>query len=112
MDSKSSRYLNKETGCPSCSSRKNENIIFNIIKNNNIDIKRHQLLSSIIKNETEKRIIVDFYINNIIIEYNGTQHYRPVCFGGIEKEIAEFNFIKQQARDQYLQSFAIKIILH
>jgi very-short-patch-repair endonuclease len=50
---------------------------------------------------------VDFYFpdKNIIIEYNGHQHYQPVRFGGISLESAEINFIRQQYRDKYLQNF-------
>jgi hypothetical protein len=33
------------------------------------------------------------------IEYNGAQHYRPVCFGGISKELAKENFRRQIIRD-------------
>ena len=98
--------INNETGCPRCSSGKNEKLIFHMLKNNNVIFDYQLQLNKII--ETEKRNIkIDFYIKkyNTIIEYNGRQHYMPVCFGGIEQSRAEDNFIKRQERDWYLQNF-------
>jgi very-short-patch-repair endonuclease len=54
-------------------------------------------------------LFVDFYVKdkNIIIEYNGDQHYEPVCFGGISVKESKQNFIKQQERDKYIEQFCI-----
>jgi len=88
--------------CPNCSYCKNERIIYDVLIANNVDVTRHKQIKEIIANETRK-LIVDFYVNNLIIEYNGRQHYEPVCFGGISLERANDNFEKQQERDEYLQ---------
>jgi hypothetical protein len=93
-------------GCPKCSKGKNEKIVNYILKDYNILYDTQKDIRKIGDNE-KRKIFVDFFIpsENIIIEYNGDQHYRPVCFGGIDKERAEQNFIKQQERDQYLEQF-------
>ena len=58
-----------------------------------------------------KHFVVDFYIqeSNVIIEYNGIQHYEPIGrFGGKE------SFIQQQERDmalrQYCKEHGIRLI--
>jgi very-short-patch-repair endonuclease len=97
--------LNKYSGCPACK-HKNEKIIFNILKENNIEFTYHKDIRKLNKNETRK-CYVDFYISkhNLIIEYNGRQHYQLVNFGGISREKAELNFVKQQSRDTYIRNF-------
>lgn len=96
-------------GCPDCSNRKNERMFKSTLKNNNIDFKHNFLIRNIDPN-IEKALNVDFYIEskNIILEYNGDQHYRPVKFGGISLEEAKENFIKQQARDKFIEEFCNK----
>ena len=49
-----------------------------------------------------------------MIEVDGEQHFRPVCFGGITKERAELNFKKSQERDrikdEYCKENGIKLL--
>jgi very-short-patch-repair endonuclease len=94
-----------ESGCPKCRAFKNEQCIFNLLKENNIDFEYQYCIRNI--NYKEKQYKFDFYIKskNIAIEYNGIQHYRPVCFGGISIKRAEYNFNKQQTRDIYIKQF-------
>jgi hypothetical protein len=97
------------TGCPICNKiGKNEKLVLNVLVRNNIQFEQQKAIREIIPSENN-RFRVDFYISskNIIIEYNGVQHYQPVRFGGIEQDIAEINFIKQQARDKYVEQFCI-----
>lgn len=53
--------------------------------------------------------LIDFYIPyyNLLIEYNGQQHYEPVRFGGISMKKAKENLEKQLIRDQDVREFAI-----
>ena len=97
--------LNCKRGCPKCSGlHKNENIVFNILLQTSFIIKKQYSIKKIIHDEI-RTMRVDFYLPEIqtIIEYNGEQHYKPVRFNKITLEQAEINFVKQQARDQYLQ---------
>lgn len=49
-----------------------------------------------------ERLRLDAYMRILKVgwEYNGEQHYEPVCFGGISFEEAQQNLRKQQERDQ------------
>ncbi|ARQ95824.1 hypothetical protein qdsa001_68 [Staphylococcus phage qdsa001] len=50
----------------------------------------------------------DFYLPdyNILIEYQGEQHFKPKTFGGISKELAKERFKKQQVNDKIKNKFA------
>ena len=58
----------------------------------------------------------DYFIPdiNLLIEVDGEQHFRPVCFGGITKERAELIFRKSQERDKikddYCKEHNIKLV--
>ncbi len=97
--------INNESGCPKCNTRKNEKLIGSILDDNGILYEPHKFIKNIINSE-QRKIFVDYHITNknIIIEYNGVQHYKPVRFGNISQERANDNFIKQQERDKYLQN--------
>lgn len=100
--------INHETGCPACCSGTNENLIDKMLSQNSFSFKREVPIKSIISNEN-RQIFVDFYIPNIntIIEYNGEQHYKPIRFGNISQKQAEEKLLRQQERDNYLQSLCI-----
>lgn len=57
----------------------------------------------------QKKIFVDFFFpnHNLIVEYNGVQHYKPICFGGISIDKANQNLIKQQDRDAFLRNWCL-----
>ena len=57
-----------------------------------------------------KSLRFDFLIqkegfNNIVIEFNGKQHYEPVNFGGISQEEADNQFKKQKKHDRLKRKF-------
>lgn len=88
------------TGCPICHF-KNEKKTYKFIKEIfNIDAPKETI------NINNKRLIVDFsfVFNNkkIFVEYNGEQHYHPVCFGNANyKE----KFEEQKIRDEMLRIY-------
>ncbi len=82
--------------CPICKSSHGEKRILLWLEQNNISYCRQYKIDN---------YKVDFYLpnSNIIIEFNGIQHYEPVeHFGGKEK------FIQQQHRDKYIQDYCIQ----
>ena len=82
--------------CPICKSSHGEKRILFWLEQNNIGYCRQYKIDN---------YKVDFYLpnSNIIIEFNGIQHYEPVeHFGGKEK------FIQQQYRDKYIQDYCIQ----
>lgn len=93
-------------GCPECwrvTSSKNEGIVRTFLKDNNIEIQDLIVKLPISKTFAEP----DFYIPsmNLVIEYNGKQHYEPVRFGGISIERALENFEYQQVRDRQMREY-------
>ena len=77
---------------------KGEIIIANYLQKNNISFISQKRFDSL------KRMPYDFYIpqNNLLIEYQGQQHFFPVQnFGG------EKSFIRQQEIDKIKKDFAI-----
>jgi hypothetical protein len=92
-------------GCSLCNmSGANETLIYNLLLNNNIYFKHNYDIRNINKGYDYRK--VDFYIPdfNLIIEYNGEQHYQPVRFGNISQLEAEQQFDRQKQRDLYVNS--------
>ena len=102
FEQKPNNHLNGQ-GCPKCKSSKGENAIRKYLKENNILFEEQK------KFKETKNLRYDFYLpkENLLIEYNGIQHYELVeIFGGekklkyqqyndkIKKEFAEKNNIK------------------
>lgn len=96
----------QQQGCPKCSTNKNEKLINKILNKNYIKNNYHFNIKNIDKNASNS-YMVDFYIYslNLIIEYNGRQHYEPVIFGNYTYDKAKENLIIQQARDEYIRQF-------
>ncbi len=88
--------------CPLCKYSKNEKKVKILLEKYNIYFEYHKMLRF-----NDRKYYVDFYIpdKNIIIEYNGIQHYKPTTFGGITNKEANLTFIKQQKRDNELRQY-------
>lgn len=97
------------SGCPECSAGKSERNVFNLIKKH-IEYNYFEPHKPFYFNN--RKYIPDFYLESknkrIIIEYNGKQHYSPVKFYGITRNIAQQNFIKQKLRDKQLREYCRK----
>lgn len=86
------------SGCPNCQNSKGENIISNYLIIKNIDYERNKKFNDC---ANKKKLSFDFYLinQNILIEYNGIQHYQPIkIFGGLIqlKKQKENDLIKQK----------------
>lgn len=78
------------SGCPKCNSSKGEKIILETLKNLNLYFESQKTFDDC-KNKTKLRF--DFYVpsKNLLIEFDGEQHYKPFNkFGGI----AGFQYLK------------------
>lgn len=64
-------------GCPNCNSSIGENFISLFLKNNKITFETQKTFKGL---KMKRKLKVDFYIEkyNLVIEYNGRQHYEPV----------------------------------
>ena len=88
-------------GCSNCAKTisLSENIIQNILEDNNIKyIKQFCFIDC----KDKAPLSFDFYLPNynILIEFDGIQHYEPVNFGGIDDVRAKENFILTQKHDE------------
>lgn len=91
-------------GCRKCSINKSEQIIANYLTNKNILFS----VNFPIKLPIVKRMaLIDFHIlkYNLLIEYNGIQHYRPTQFGNMSIHDAKIKFEYQMIRDQQLRDY-------
>lgn len=96
------------SGCPKCSIRTNEKIVMNFLENNNIKYEKSMIKIN------NKKYFPDFILNNmnLIVEYNGLQHYQPVMFGSMSSEDADEQLIYQKNRDQNLRDYCYKENIH
>ncbi len=104
-------HIHSMQGCPKCNSSKGELFIRTILKKYNIKFIEQFKFENCINPLTSRQLSFDFYLTelNIIIEYDGIQHYKPIkIFGGEEA------FKKQQIndliKDQYCSMNNIKLI--
>ena len=87
--------------CPVCRKSIGESIIKNILEDNMIDYESPKKFNDLY---IEALLHYDFYLPkyNILIEYQGEQHYFPVeHFGGIKK------FEKQKEHDELKRKYAL-----
>lgn len=99
-------HVRGEQGCPKCKSSKGERFIRNILDKNNIKyIEQYRVIYEM------KLYIFDFYLpsRNIMIEYDGIQHQRPVNFFG-GKKIFKNQQLIDMIKDQYCDVMNIKLI--
>lgn len=85
-------------------------IIINILKEKGVPFYYNYFINKIDKEEV-KQYRVDFYFPklNLIIEYNGSQHYNATtCFGSATKETADQRLLEQKARDECVNIFCKK----
>ncbi len=81
-------------GCPKCSFSKGEKKIMDYLEEHNIKYKPQYKID-------DYPFRYDFYISskNLLIEYDGIQHFEPVDFSGRGQEYAENSFKKTQEID-------------
>lgn len=86
-------------GCPVCSESKGEITIRNYLEDNNITYVPQKTFAEC---KFDKLLRFDFFVpkNNLVIEYQGEQHYEPVViFGG------EQSFKLQKKKDKLKREF-------
>jgi hypothetical protein len=96
------------TGCPICNvAGSSEELIFLMLMENNIKFEYDYFIKKIDKSEKQKYYLDFFFPDiNIVIEYNGLQHYKASKFGEkITDEEANQKLLNQQDRDRYVEKF-------
>lgn len=94
-------------GCPNCNKSHGERKIDIFLSKYNIENIPQKRFDDLIGN-SGKCLSFDFYIPkyNILIEYQGIQHYEPVRFGSISLDQAKNNFKIQQIYDNFKRGYA------
>ena len=93
----------KSQGCPVCRESSGERMVREYLKVNNINFESQKSFQGL---RGDKYLLkFDFYLpdNNLVIEYNGKQHYEPVQIFGGKK-----GFLKQVNRDKKKKEFCKK----
>jgi len=98
---------NKGIGCPQCSESKGEKRIYSFLSKGeifNISQKEYDKLLGL----GSRNLSYDFYLPdyNLLIEYQGIQHEKPVDFLGKGKKYAQEQFVKQQEHDRRKREYA------
>lgn len=86
-------------GCPICGNA-GEAKIAHYLDVHHINYKREYFIKNAFLNNRQKHLFADFFIpeKELVIEYNGEQHYKPVKMWGGERKLK-----KQQERDETLE---------
>lgn len=105
--------LRGENGCKECYNSVGENLIASCLDDNNILYERQKTFDDC---KYKNVLRFDFYIEsmNIIIEYDGEQHFKPVTYGGLSEEEAlhEYNLtrIRDKIKNEYCKKKGIELI--
>lgn len=98
--------LYKSAGCPKCFESLGERKLRMILEKHNISyIPQHSFEDCVYINKLRFDIYCPDY--NVVIEYQGKQHYEPVDFAGKGEEWANNQFILGQQRDNIKRQYCI-----
>lgn len=102
----------RRIGCPRCKApgSKGEKLIINLLKKYNINYEYPKVFSDF-KSSLNKPYHFDFYLSdyNVLIEYQGIQHYEPQkFFGGTDRYERRVEIDKM--KKEYSKSKGIKLI--
>lgn len=100
-------------GCPKCNLSKGELLICKILTKNNIEFMQQKTFDDF-KNNTKivsRNSYFDFYLEdyNIVIEYDGIQHFKPVKRFGGEKALIESKN-RDIFKNEYCKNNNIKLL--
>lgn len=95
-------------GCPVCRESKGEKIIRHFLEKNNIFFEREKKFDDC---QNKTHLPFDFYIEskNLIIEFDGAQHYKPMLFFG-GKQGFESIKINDKRKTEFCQEAGIKLL--
>jgi hypothetical protein len=108
FEQQSSVHLNG-SGCQKCRLSKGEQKIQKALKELNVQFEQQYSFPDC---KYVNPLPFDFLIrigeNQLLIEFNGEQHYRPVKFGGLADNTADDTFEEVKKRDKVKKDYAIK----
>lgn len=97
--------INKGTSCKNCNMSNGEKLTQSALSMLNIPFETQKSFEGLVN---KKKLSYDFYLPtlNVVIEYQGEQHFRPKNFGGTSKEKAKSVFELQLRNDEIKRAFA------
>lgn len=101
------KILHKKTGCPKCAIYSNEEKIFDIL----VDFGYNPILQKRFSDCKDKNTLpFDLYVEdlNLLIEYQGEQHYKPIPHGSMTLEDAIEQFKITQKHDKIKKDYCEK----
>lgn len=92
--------------CPFCNESHGEKIIKEFLERNKIIFEKEKRFDNCKNN---KKMPFDFYlpIENILIEYDGKQHYEPVNFRGCSDEQAQKTYLDSKQNDKLKNKYCV-----
>jgi hypothetical protein len=95
----------KGQGCQKCASSIGERAIIKVLEENALSYESEKTFEDLVH---KSKLRYDFYIEseNLLIEYDGQQHFSPVKFGGMSQEKADKVFKETQERDKLKDLYA------
>jgi very-short-patch-repair endonuclease len=100
-------------GCPKCVSSKGEQKIMMIMDSNGIQYERQKMFSDC-RSPKGRMLRFDFFIpdKNVLIEYDGPQHFGDLRIGKYTLKKTEYEILKthDKIKDDYTQSKGIKLV--
>jgi cytochrome c2/very-short-patch-repair endonuclease len=111
---KPNSHLNGQ-GCPKCNVSKGERQIQSWLETNGIDYVIQKTFSDCKNPKTNYKLRFDFYIpsENVLIEYDGQQHFTPVKIMGkhdITGEELEYIKYKDRLKNDYARKSGIRLV--
>jgi len=96
-------------GCIKCNFSKGELAISDWLQDNNFEYE-HQYSYPDLRGRGNQILAFDFYVSNknLLVEFDGEQHFKPVRFNGISSEKAIKNFKKTKYNDALKNQYCNK----
>lgn len=104
---------NGQQSCGKCTVSKGENKVKNILQDMGVYFSQQENFNKTFKHpNTTRCCFADFYLpsQNIVIEYNGKQHYYPIEYFGGEKGFKELKN-RDQWKRQFYYNHNLKLII-
>lgn len=99
------------SGCPHCSQSHGEKEISKILNLLNINFVSQKKFKECLNEKTGRALKFDFYIpsKNLLIEYDGEQHFKPIDFFGGIKEFENRKFL-DKIKTNYANYNGLKLL--
>lgn len=107
-------HVNGEAGCPKCHLSKGELKIMRFAETHGLSLIHQKSFDDCRNPKTNRKLKFDFYdpIRNLLIEYDGEQHFKKITFGThplTDDEIKDIQF-KDGLKTEYAKKKGIKLL--